>query len=90
MTIALIVTVLFLGGAINMWLWANKEIVMRQKGYNASRIEAGESRDDYTLMWPVHKSTINPKYQSLNYEQYAPADLAEERVVLDAPKIMGN
>jgi len=69
--IALIIIILFLGGIIKMWFWANKQIVERQLRYNASRVAAGTSSDTYRLSehWPV----------------YTPDSLTEEEVLLESP-----
>lgn len=69
-TFVMIIMVLFLGGVINIWLWANKQMVKRQVRYNAGRVVAGTSSDSYTLQWPA----------------YQPEELGEERVLLDAPR----
>ncbi len=60
--------VLLLGGILNIWLWANKQIVERQRAYNLSRVGAGTSSDTYKLAdyWPV----------------YAPENLSEDKVIL--------
>lgn len=70
MTIVIIIIVLFLGGIINIWAWANTQIVKRQLRYNASRVVAGTSTDVYVLQWPV----------------YAPDNLTEDMVLLDPPR----
>ena len=70
-TFVLIIMVLLLGGILNIWLWANKHMVMRQMRYNQSRVAAGTSSDTYTLQWPV----------------YSPEELNEDKVLLDAPQI---
>jgi len=69
MTFVLIIVVLLLGGILNIWLWANKQIVVRQLRYNESRVAAGTSADTYTLQWPV----------------YSPEELNEDKVLLNAP-----
>jgi len=69
MASVLIIIVLLLGAVINIWLWANNQIVKRQLRYNESRIAAGTSSDTYTLQWPV----------------YTPEELKEDKVLLDAP-----
>jgi hypothetical protein len=69
-TFTIIIAVVLLGGIINIWIWANNQIVNRQVHYNETRVIAGTSRDDYTLQWPV----------------YAPDELEEGRVLLDYPK----
>lgn len=53
-TVVMIAMVLLLASAMQIWLWGNKQMVIRQKRYNASRVEAGKSRDDYVLRWPVY------------------------------------
>lgn len=67
----IILMVLLLGAIINIWAWANSQIVKRQLRYNASRVAAGESSDTYVLRWPV----------------YAPEALGENKVLLNAPEI---
>lgn len=66
--IVFITIILFLGGIIKIWFWANKQIVQRQVRYNASRVAAGTSSDTYKLSdyWPV----------------YTPDSLTEEEVLL--------
>lgn len=67
--IALLVTVLLLGGILNIWLWSNKQIVRRQMRYDTTRVAAGTSSDTYQLQWPV----------------YTPESLTEDKVLLEAP-----
>ncbi|MDD5560982.1 MAG: hypothetical protein PHT50_02485 [Candidatus Omnitrophica bacterium] len=47
--------VLLFAAIMQIWFWANKQIVQRQQSYNAGRVIAGTSSDTYTLQWPVHK-----------------------------------
>ncbi|MDD5408929.1 MAG: hypothetical protein PHC71_02430 [Candidatus Omnitrophica bacterium] len=47
--------ILLLAAIMQVWFWGNKQIVQRQKSYNAGRVTAGTSSDGYTLQWPVHK-----------------------------------
>lgn len=56
-SLVFICMVLLLAGIINIWLWANKQIVERQTRYNAGRVSAGFSTDTYQLKehWPVYK-----------------------------------
>ncbi len=54
-SLVFICMVLLLGGIINIWLWANKQIVERQLRYNESRVIAGTSTDTYQRQWPVYK-----------------------------------
>ena len=54
-SLVFICMVLLLAGIINIWLWANKQIVERQSRYNASRVTAGTSTDAYQRQWPVYK-----------------------------------
>lgn len=68
-TFVMILVTLLLGGILNIWLWANNQMVKRQKRYNETRVAAGTSADAYTLQWPV----------------YTPDALAEEKVLLEAP-----
>ncbi len=70
-TFVIILLVLLLGGILNIWLWANTQLVKRQKRYNESRITAGTSSDTYTLQWPV----------------YTPEELTEDKVLLNAPSL---
>jgi hypothetical protein len=71
MTIVIVLMTLLLGGILNIWLWANNQIVRRQKEYNASRVVAGTSKDGYVLEWPV----------------YQPEELREDRALLTHPKL---
>lgn len=54
--ITFVVIVLLFGGIFNIWIWANKQIVNRQVKYNAGRVKAGTSTQDYELAWPVGRS----------------------------------
>jgi len=56
-SLVFICMVLLLAGIINIWLWANKQIVERQGRYNSGRVAAGISSDTYQLKdhWPVYK-----------------------------------
>lgn len=65
--IAFIMIILFLGGIIKIWFWANNQIVKRQLRYNATRVAAGTSSDAYKLYWPV----------------YTPDELTEDDVLLE-------
>ncbi|MDD4908719.1 MAG: hypothetical protein PHJ00_06625, partial [Candidatus Omnitrophica bacterium] len=47
--------VLLFVAIMQIWFWGNKQIVQRQKSYNAGRVTAGTSSDSYTLQWPVYK-----------------------------------
>ncbi len=69
-TIIFIVSILFLGGIFNIWVWGNKQIVQRQARYNESRVQAGTSVDTYELQWPLQRSE----------------ELKEEKVLLTPPK----
>ena len=54
--VVIIVAVIMLVAAITqIWVWANKQIVERQIKFNKSRVKAGTSKEDYTLVWPVYK-----------------------------------
>jgi hypothetical protein len=64
-----IIVILLLGGIINIWIWANNQIVRRQMRYNQTRVAAGAAVDNYQLQWPV----------------YRPEALGENKVLLDAP-----
>lgn len=46
-TIILVTMVCLLYGVINIWMWGNKQIVMRQVAYNNTRVIAGKSHDFY-------------------------------------------
>lgn len=65
-TFAIIITLVLLGGIINIWTWANNQIVKRQVRYNQTRVTAGTATDDYKLQWPV----------------YHPEELDENKVLL--------
>jgi hypothetical protein len=71
MTFVIIIMVLFLGGIINIWFWANNQMVRRQIEYNSSRVIAGTSADAYNLQWPMNR----------------PEELGEERVLLDTGSV---
>lgn len=71
--ITIVLMVLFLGGIVNIWLWANKQMVMRQRRYNATRVIAGTAVDGYQLRW----APDNPVY--------VPEELTEDMVLLNAP-----
>jgi hypothetical protein len=64
--IVFFITILFFGAIFNIWLWANNQIVRRQVRFNATRIQAGTSSDNYQLVWPV----------------YAPDNITEDDVLL--------
>ncbi|MBU1998271.1 MAG: hypothetical protein ABIG46_00720 [Candidatus Omnitrophota bacterium] len=64
--LVLVITFSLVGGIVNIWIWANRQIVERQVRYNNSRVAAGTSSDDYELQWPV----------------YEPDELTEEEVIL--------
>lgn len=70
-TFVIIIVVLLLGGILNIWIWANNQLVSRKLRYNDSRVVAGTSSNTYTLQWPV----------------YTPPELEEDKVILDAPSI---
>lgn len=44
--------VLLFAAILQIWFWGNKQIVQRQKSYNAGRVTAGTSSDSYSLQWP--------------------------------------
>ncbi len=44
--------VLLFAAILQIWFWGNKQIVLRQKSYNAGRVTAGTSSDSYNLQWP--------------------------------------
>ena len=44
--------VLLFAAILHIWLWSNKQIVLRQQAYNTGRVTAGTSSDTYTLQWP--------------------------------------
>lgn len=62
-----IMVILLVGGIVNIWFWANNQIVQRQLRYNATRVSAGTATDTYKLNWPV----------------YSPEELKENEVLLD-------
>ena len=66
--IIFIILVLFLAGAMKIWLWSNSQFVYRQRDYNTSRVEAGTAIDGYTLQWPL---------------DYTPEELTEDYVLVD-------
>ena len=77
-TFIIIIVVLLLGAIINIWLWANTQLVKRQLKYNDTRVAAGTSSDFYKLddpgeghPWPVYNSE----------------ELGEDKVLLGAPPI---
>lgn len=77
--IALIIIILFLGGIIKIWFWANNQIVQRQVRYNETRVAAGTSTDEYKLNDP------NPTYGSPHpWPVYTPDSLTEEEVLLES------
>jgi len=54
--------VLLFAAILHIWFWGNKQMVRRQKAYNATRVGAGTSADTYQLNdpdkghpWPVYK-----------------------------------
>ena len=53
-TLVIIAMVLLLAGITKIWVWGNKQIVNRQMKYNASRVKAGTSKEDYKKVWPVY------------------------------------
>lgn len=67
--LVVIAVVLLVGGIVNIWFWANNQIVERQLRYNATRVSAGTAKDpgEYVLQWPV----------------YSPPELKEDEVLLD-------
>lgn len=84
MTFVIILMTVFLAGIVNIWLWANNQIVTRQKAYNASRVAAGTSVDTYTLQWP-------PDYSlGQGAARFVPEGLKEDRVIVDAPRMGGR
>jgi hypothetical protein len=54
-----VLMVILLAAITNVWLWGNRRIVQRQQAYNKSRLQAGNSIDDYALQWPLNK--LDPK-----------------------------
>lgn len=65
-TSSLVIMVILLAGILQLWLWANNQLVQRQRAYSLSRVQAGTATTDtYTLVWPV----------------YTPEPLTEERVL---------
>lgn len=70
MSCVLISMILLLGGIVNIFLWANKQIVKRQIAYNSTRQLAGTSSDYYQYVgWG-----------------YIPPALSEDKVILDIQK----
>ncbi|MFA4993178.1 MAG: hypothetical protein WC571_04335 [Candidatus Omnitrophota bacterium] len=59
------IVVLF-AAIMQIWFWSNKQIVLRQESYNAKRVEAGTSSDNYILQWPP---------------TYTPEELTENKVL---------
>jgi hypothetical protein len=58
--------ILLFAAILQIWFWGNKQIVQRQKSYNAGRVTAGTSSDSYTLQWPP---------------TYKPEELTEDKVL---------
>jgi hypothetical protein len=90
--IGTILMILFLGGIVNIWFWANSEIVRRQQAYNATRVVAGTGYDvsvtEYNNnqpYWPLTEACANSGKCS-----YAPGELTENKVLLSAPQIGGG
>jgi hypothetical protein len=79
-TIVLVLMVLLLGGITRIWIWGNKQIVIRQKRFNATRVSAGTAQDDHQIEWPL-------QYQPGAAEAQRPERLTEEMVILDAPRL---
>lgn len=78
--ISFIIIILFLGGIIKIWFWANNQIVQRQVRYNDTRVGAGHSSDTYKLNDP--NPTQGPPHP---WPVYTPESLTEEEVLLDSP-----
>lgn len=51
--LVIIVVILLLAGITKIWVWMNNKIVHRQLKYNESRVDAGTSKDEYKLQWPL-------------------------------------
>lgn len=47
-TIVFVIMVILLFGLLNMWMWSNNNIVLRQKWYNQQRKAAGSTDPGYT------------------------------------------
>lgn len=67
-TLVVVIVILLLSGIINIWIWANNQIVRRQMRYNETRVAAGTAVDNYQLQWPV----------------YRPQELGEDKVLPNA------
>jgi len=67
-TIIMVVVICLLYGLIKMWIWGNRQIVMRQIAYNNTRVIAGKSHDFY----------IEPVWWN-----YTPEGIGKEDVLFD-------
>jgi hypothetical protein len=91
LAVVLVLLILLLGGITNIWLWGNRQIVLRQIRYNASRVIAGSSKDalapdvsdPYLRQWPL----VYRPQESEESERTRPEHLKEEEVLLAAPQL---
>lgn len=67
-SLAMVIVLLLFGGMFKIWMWGNRQIVERQVRYNATRITAGTSADNYKSVWGP--------------EVYTPPELTEDDVLL--------
>ncbi|MFA4888092.1 MAG: hypothetical protein WC628_00755 [Candidatus Omnitrophota bacterium] len=71
MAFSFVLILLFIAGMVNIWLWGNKQLVIRQRKYNESRVAAGTSSDSYRRAWPLPR----------------PGNLREDMVLKSAPSL---
>jgi len=58
MTLAMIGALLLLFGALKVFIWINRRIVLRQQRYEATRVVAGSSNSVTSWNEPTEKLTI--------------------------------
>ena len=75
-SISFVLMIALLCGILKVWFWFNSNMVKRQIGYNATRVHAGTSRDDYTLSWPLYHDKNDPA------EPYRPEPLTDKDIML--------
>lgn len=75
-SISFILLIVLLCGILKVWFWFNNNMVKRQVGYNATRVQAGTSRDDYTLHWPLYQNKNDPA------EPYRPEPISDKDIML--------